>query len=358
MKAAVLNKYATPLDVEELKVDEPRAGEVLIRTGAASICHSDVTVADVFTVLPLPVVMGHESAGVVEAVGPGVDYVKPGDHVVTCLSGFCGHCEYCLTGRPSLCQQRPKRAPDAPPRLSRDGERVNQMEDLGSFAEQLLVHEHALVKIDDDMPLDRACLLGCGAITGLGAVFNTAKVPPGSTVAVVGCGGVGLSIVQGARIGGAIQIVAIDRLPEKLDAALELGATDAINAADVDVVEAVQELIPGGVEYVFEAIGSKATVESAVKLVRIGGTLTIVGVIRHLSFEIAGQDIALERKVQTTMMGSNRFRIDIPKYVQLYKQGRLRLDELVTDRIGLDGVNEGFDALRSGKGLRRVIVFD
>jgi len=358
MKAAVLNKYATPLDVEELKVDEPRAGEVLIRTGAASICHSDVTVADVFTVLPLPVVMGHESAGVVEAVGPGVDYVKPGDHVVTCLSGFCGHCEYCLTGRPSLCQERPKRAPDAPPRLSRDGERVNQMEDLGSFAEQLLVHEHALVKIDDDMPLDRACLLGCGAITGLGAVFNTAKVPPGSTVAVVGCGGVGLSIVQGARIGGAIQIVAIDQLPEKLDAALELGATDAINAADVDVVEAVQELIPGGVEYVFEAIGSKATVESAVKLVRIGGTLTIVGVIRHLSFEIAGQDIALERKVQTTMMGSNRFRIDIPKYVQLYKQGRLRLDELVTDRIGLDGVNEGFDALRSGKGLRRVIVFD
>ncbi len=359
MKAAILNAYGDPLTIEEVEIDAPEPREVLVRTVAASVCHSDVTVADLYTVFPVPMVMGHESAGIIEAVGSQVTYVQPGDHVVTCLSLFCGQCEWCVSGRPSLCQHHGvTREAASPARISRRGAPVHQMSEIGSFAEQLLVHENAVVKIDPAMPLDRAAMLGCGVTTGLGSVFNTAEVKPLSTVAVIGCGGVGLSIVQGARLAGALHIVAIDRVASKLAAASGFGATETIDASAGDFVEAMRELFPEGVDHVFEAVGRKDTVEDGTRLLKMGGTLTIVGMIRHLTFDIRGADIALERRIQTTMMGSNRFRVDIPRYVELYLQGRLRLDELVTSRIALTDVNAAFDALRSGEGLRQVMTFE
>ena len=227
MKAAVLHEQKKPLEIEDVQISEPGPREVLIRTAAAGVCHSDLHFQTGAYTYPMPTVLGHESAGVVEEVGSEVSYVSPGDHVITCLSAFCGHCRYCTTGRPALCDgAETRRAPGAPPRLSKGGEPVHQFLNLSSFAEQMLVHEHAIVKIREDMPLDRACLIGCGVTTGLGAVMNTAKVEPGSTVVVIGCGGVGLAAVQGAAIAGAGRIIAVDMTPAKLELAQKVGAAD------------------------------------------------------------------------------------------------------------------------------------
>jgi S-(hydroxymethyl)glutathione dehydrogenase / alcohol dehydrogenase len=249
MRAAVLESIPGHLSILDVTVNKPGPGEVLVRTAAAGLCHSDLHFMEGLYPHPVPSVLGHESAGVVEAVGEGVTYVQAGDHVITCLSAYCGGCEYCLTGRLSICNNRTaiERPPGTGSRLSLAGEHVHQFMRLSSFAEQMLVHEHALVKIDKDMPLDRAALIGCGVTTGVGAVFRTAAIEPGSTVAVIGCGGVGLNCIQGARIAGAGRIIAIDLNASKLEMAQEFGATDVINANDVDAVAAVKELTKGGV---------------------------------------------------------------------------------------------------------------
>jgi S-(hydroxymethyl)glutathione dehydrogenase/alcohol dehydrogenase len=360
MKAAVLREVKKPLSIEEVEVGKPGPREVLMRTSAAGICHSDLHFQTGAYLYPMPAVLGHESAGVVEAVGSEVRYVKPGDHVITCLSVFCGECEYCLGGRPSLCLKADlRRGPGEPPRLSQRGQVVHQFLDLSSYAEQMLVHEHALVKIREDMPLDRAALIGCGVTTGLGAVFRTAAVEVGSTVAVIGCGGVGLSAVQGGAIAGASRVVAVDTNPSKLELARRFGATDTVNPADGDPVAQVRELTGGGVDYSFEAIGLKATTEQSFQMLKNGGTATVIGMIPiGTRIELHGVDFLFEKKIQGCNMGSNRFRTDMPKYVDFYLSGKLNLDDLLSRRLSLAEVNEGFAALERGEVARSVIVFD
>jgi len=360
MKAAVLKKIPGELEIEDVGIDKPGPREVLIKTSAAGVCHSDLHFLDGKYIYPTPCVLGHESAGVVEAVGEQVTYVSPGDHVITCLSVFCGHCEYCLTGRPALCRSREMTRPgDAPPRLAQDGTAVHQFLSLSSFAEQMLVHEHAIVKIRPEMPLDRAALIGCGVTTGLGAVFNTARIEPGSTVAVIGCGGIGLSCVQGAAIAGAGRIIAVDQIPMKLDLAKKFGATDLVNAADGDPVAQVRELTGGGVHYSFEAIGLKVTTEQSFGMLKAGGTATVIGMIPiGTKIELNGPEFLQEKKIQGCSMGSNRFRVDMPTYVDFYLNGRLNLDDMVSARIALDDVNAAMDELRKGEIARSVIIFD
>ena len=359
MRAAVLRQCPGWLEVADVEVDRPGPREVLVRTAAAGLCHSDLHFLEGKYPAPVPVVMGHESAGVVEAVGEEVTYVKAGDSVITCLSVFCGACEYCLTGRPYLCQSpEVRRGPGQRPRLVERGEQVNQFASLGSFAEAMLLHEHAVVKVTSDMPLDRAALIGCGVTTGLGAVFNTARVPAGASVAVIGCGGIGLACVQGAYLAGAARIIAVDLVPSKLELARRLGATDTVNGSEGDVVAQVQELTGGGVEYSFEAIGLAAAAEQAFNMLRRGGMATVIGMIPpgHL-VQLPGTAFLQSKRIQGSTMGSNRFRVDMPRYVDLYLQGRLKLDEMVSARIKLDEINDGFKALQRADTARSVVVF-
>jgi S-(hydroxymethyl)glutathione dehydrogenase/alcohol dehydrogenase len=359
MRAAILPIIPSELEIGEVIVDKPQRREVLVRTVAAGLCHSDLHFMEGKYTHDTPTVPGHEAAGIVEAVGEDVIELKPGDHVIGCLSIFCGRCEYCLSGRPVLCtRQGLEREAGQPPRLSRNGQPIHQFLRLSAFAEYMLVHENTLVKIREDMPLDRAALIGCAVTTGLGAVFNTAKVPPGSSVAVIGCGGVGLNSVQGAQIAGAGRIIAIDTMPWKLDLARQFGATDLIDATAGDPVAQVMELTGGGVEYSFEAIGLKTTAEQSFAMLRKGGTATIIGMIPEgQKIELEGSEFLDEKKIQGSNMGSNRFRVDMPRYVDLYMSGRLKLDELVSERITLDEINQGFDAMRRGAVTRSVIAF-
>ncbi len=360
MRAALLRQIPGDLTIEDIDIDSPAPHEVLLRTAAAGLCHSDLHFIEGKYPYMTPVVLGHESACIVEAVGDQVTYVQPGDHVITFLSVFCGACDYCLGGRPNLCQSSGGARPmDAPPRLTQDGGPVFQFANLASFAEQMLVHEHAVVKIDPEFPLDRAAILGCGVTTGLGAAMNTAKVRPGDTVAVIGLGGVGVSAVQGAAIAGAQRVIAVDMVPAKLELASKLGATDLVNASEGDPVAQVQALTGSGVHHAIEAIGLKATAEQAFRMTRPGGTATIVGMIPFgTSIEINAFELLVERKLQGCVMGSSNFRVDIPNYIELYKQGRLKLDELVSDHIKLDEVNDAFKRLAGAEVTRSVIMFD
>jgi S-(hydroxymethyl)glutathione dehydrogenase/alcohol dehydrogenase len=358
MKAAVLRAPKQPLSIEDVEISKPGPHEVLVRTVAAGVCHSDLHFQNGSYMYPTPAVLGHESAGVVEQVGAEVRYVQPGDHVITCLSVFCGHCEFCLSGRPALCTKvDTRRRPTDPPRLSKDGKPVWQFLDLSSYAEQMLVHENAIVKITKDMPLDRAALIGCGVTTGVGAVFNTAKVPPGATVAVIGCGGVGLSAVQGAAIAGAGRVIAVDMLDSKLELARKMGATDTVNAKKGDPIAQVKDLTGGGVDYSFEAIGLKVAAEQAFAMLKNGGTATVIGMIPlGQKVELPGVDFLFEKKIQGSSMGSNRFRTDMPKYVDMYLNGKLNLDDMVSKRIKLADVNDAFAALEKGEVARQVIM--
>lgn len=360
MRAAVLHAPRQPMTIEDVTIDTPSRREVLVRVAAAGLCHSDLHFIEGSYPTPVPVVLGHESAGVVEAVGEDVTYLKPGDHVISCLSVFCGHCEFCLCGRPSLCQDTDvKMPPGVARRMTWKGAHLNQFMNLSSFAEQMVVHEHALVKIRDDLPLDLAALIGCGVVTGYGAVVHTAKVEPGSTVAVFGAGGIGLATINAAVIAGAGRIVAVDRDPFKFELARTFGATDVVDASDGDAVEQIRELTGGGVQYAFECIGLKQTAEQSFACLRAGGTATIIGMIPiGTKIELHGFDFLRERRIQGSMMGSNRFRTDMPRLVEFHRQGRLRLAELVSARIPLERINEGFEAMKRGGVARSVIVFD
>ncbi len=360
MKAAVFREVNVPMEVEEVQVSKPAAREVLVRTAAVGVCHSDLHFFNGTYPGALPMVLGHEAAGIVEQVGADVQYVKPGDHVISCLSVFCGHCEHCLTGRMNLCQEpETKRKASEEPRISHDGTALEPFANLGAFAEQMLVHEHALAKIAEDMPLDRAALIGCGVTTGIGAVIHTAKVQPGETVAVIGCGGIGLSCINGAAIAGAGRIIAVDTLPAKLALAQKFGATDLVNAKDENVVGKVMELTSGGVHHAFEAIGLKAAAEQAFQMLRHGGMATIIGMIPPGEMiAMHGVDFLFEKKIQGSFMGSNRFRVDMPRFVEFYMRGKLHLDEMVSSRIQLAEVNDALAALETGEGARSVILFD
>jgi S-(hydroxymethyl)glutathione dehydrogenase/alcohol dehydrogenase len=360
MKAAVLHAPRQPMTIEEVGIEKPKSREVLVRTRAAGLCHSDLHFIEGSYPTPVPVVLGHESAGVVEAVGEDVTAFAPGDHVIGCLSVFCGHCEFCLSGRPSICQTpEVKMPPGVARRLSWRGQQLNQFLNLSSFAEQMLVHEHALVKVREDMPLDLAALIGCSIVTGYGAVVHTAKVEPGSTVAVFGAGGIGLATVNAAAIAGAGRIIAIDKNPFKLELARVFGATDVIDATAGETVKRVRDLSGGGAHYSFECIGLKETAEQSFVALRTGGTATLIGMIPvGVKIELHGVEFLRERRIQGCMMGSNRFRIDMPRLVEFYMQGRLKLREMVSARIPLAQINEGFAALKAGGVARSVIVFE
>lgn len=357
MRAAVLTEVNQPLEILELQVDRPGPREVLIRTVAAGVCHSDLHFQDGKYPCACPIVLGHEGAGVVEAVGADVRYVQPGDHVITCVSMSCGECRQCMRGRPQLCAHEGLVRTEADgPRLTRNGDLVHQFMELSCYAEQMLVHEKAVVKITKDLPLEKAALLGCSVTTGVGAVQNTAKVRPGDTVAVVGCGGIGLNAIQGARLAGAERIIAVDRLADKLALATEFGATDTVNASDVDVVMAIHEMTGGGVDHSIEAVGLKQTAEDCFRMLCPGGTATVIGMIPiGTTIELQGVELLGEKKLQGSAMGSTRFRIDMPMYANLYLQGRLKLDELVSRWLTLDQINDGFEALRTGEVARSVI---
>ena len=360
MKAAVLREVRTPLQIEDVQINKPGPHEVLIRTAAAGVCHSDLHFIEGLYPHPLPAVLGHESAGVVEMVGSEVRTVKVGDHVITCLSAFCGHCDQCLTGHMSLCQSpETKRGPDDEPRLSSAAGPMLQYLNLSSFAEQMLIHEHACVAVRKDMPLDRAALIGCGVMTGVGAVFHTAAVRPGETVAVIGCGGIGLAAINGAAIAGAGRIIAIDMSKSKDNMARHFGATDFICAAETDPVKEVLEMTKGGVHYSFEAVGLKKTTEQAFNMLRRGGTATIIGMIPvGQMVELPGPAFLGEKKIQGSAMGSNHFPVDMPRLVDMYMSGKLKLDDMISRRVKLAEVNDAFAEMKRGEIARSVIVFD
>ena len=359
MKAAVLHNVGGPLVIEDVKLDKPWPHEVIVRTFGCGVCHSDLHFIDGHYGVDFPVVLGHEASGIVESVGSDVDYVQPGDHVIACMSVFCGDCNYCSSGRPYLCVDPSVRRKESDnSRIRFNGERITQLYELGAFAEKMLVHESALVKIREDMPLDRAALIGCAVTTGFGAVANTAKVPYGATVAVVGCGGVGLSAVNGASIIGASQIIALDVSEDKLDLARQVGATHTIDASDSDPVEAVLELSNGGVEFSFEALGKKETAEQCFEMLSPGGVATVVGMVPEgQKVEVLGSELLSEKTLQGSNMGSNQFRIDMPYYVDLYLEGKLKLDLIREKNIQLESINEAFDALRIGASGRRTVIF-
>lgn len=361
MKAAVLIEAGKPLQIEQVNIANPGPHEVLIRTAACGLCHSDLHFIEGTYPHPLPAIPGHEAAGIVESVGSEVRTIKVGDAVVTCLSAFCGHCEYCVTGRMSLCLGgETRRKPGEAPRLTRpDGSTVNQMLNLSAYAEMMLVHEHACVAINPEMPLDRASVIGCAVTTGAGTIFNACKVTPGETVAVIGCGGVGLATINAAKIAGAGRIIAADPIPEKRALAMKLGATDTIDAMADDAAAQIQELSKGGVDHAIEAVGRPASGDLAVKSLKRGGTATILGMM-PLSHQVglSAMDLLSGKKLQGAIMGGNRFPVDIPRLVDFYMRGLLDLDSIISETIPLERINEGFDQMKRGDAARSVIVFD
>lgn len=361
IKAAVYRERSKPLTIENIELAEPGPDEVLVKTVACGVCHSDLHALHGAIPSPAPAVFGHEPAGIVQAIGSRVRNVEPGDHVIACTSISCGSCLQCTVGRPHLCTDRAacQRGPDEAPRLSQNGEEISQFADLSAFAEAMLLHRTAVVKIDDDIPLDRAALVGCAVTTGVGAALNTAKVAPGSSVVVFGAGGVGISIMQGARIAGARKIIAVDLNDDKLKNALQFGATDTLNGADGDTVKAIKKMTKGGADYAFEAVGIPALLEQAFYCLSPHGTAVCVGAIPvgdKVSFNAA--HFFQEKRIIGCMMGSNRFTIDAPRYLELYRQGRLNLDDMVTRHEPLDRITDAFNAMEAGEVTRTVLAFD
>lgn len=360
-KAAILETPGKGLVIGDIKLADPMPHEVLIDTKACGLCHSDLHFIDGAYPHPLPCVPGHEAAGVVRAVGSEVKTVKPGDHVVTCLSAFCGHCEFCVTGRMALCLGADTRRGkgDAPRMALANGDPVNQMLNLSALSEQMLIHENACVAIDKDMPFDRAAVIGCAVTTGAGTIFNACKVTPGETVLVVGCGGVGLAAINAARIAGAGKVIAADPLPEKRKLAEVLGATHTVDALAADAAKQIMEISSGGVDWGIEAVGRQAAADLAVAALRRGGTAVILGMMPlDCKVGLSAMDLLSGKKLMGAIMGMNHFPVDLPRLVDFYMRGLLDLDTIIAERISLDQVNAGFDKMREGHHARSVVVFD
>ncbi len=363
VRAAALFDQPGNLRVVDIDVDAPGDHEVVVRTSACGLCHSDLHAMNGDVPAPGPSVLGHEAAGVVEAVGVAVTTVAPGDHVVGCFTRACGTCPPCGRGETWLCQLRDKpplaRADDAPSRLSMEGRPVGQFLGVGGFADTLLLHESGVVRIPKALPLDTASLLGCGVLTGYGTVVNRARVRPGESVVVVGCGGVGLSAIQTAAIVGASPIIAIDIHDHALDLARQLGATVTINSSDEGAVKLVRTLTQEGADHVIEAIGFPGTMQEAIEMVRPAGTAYLIGIapIPAMLELSAFKLVWFNRGVQGVFMGANNFRRDIPALANLALAGKFDLDHLLTERLALDDIGAGFDTMRSGSLGRSVVVF-
>jgi S-(hydroxymethyl)glutathione dehydrogenase/alcohol dehydrogenase len=350
------------LAIEELSLLPPRKGEVRVRYAASGVCHSDLHYIKGDRLHPMPVVLGHEGAGVVEEVGPGVTQAQPGDHVILSLVPACGQCSYCVRGQPNLCSVRYRlrgTLPDGTTRLRKGNDEIKHFGGVSSFAEYGIVAETSLVKIAPDMPLDKAALVGCCVTTGVGAALWTARVEPGSSVAVIGCGGVGLNVIQGAALAGAERIMAIDVVPSKLEYAEVFGATHTINAQETDPVQAVRDLTAGeGADYAFEVIGLTQTAQQALLCTRRGGKAVIVGVIPH------GQQLSIDpdflhqdRMLLGCTYGSANIRAAMPKLMDLYMAKKLKLDELVSRTYRLEEINTAFAALEQGEVARSILQY-
>jgi S-(hydroxymethyl)glutathione dehydrogenase / alcohol dehydrogenase len=363
IKAAVLYDYGQPMVVEEVQLDEPQANEVLVKMAASGVCRSDLHVIKGEWTPPLPIVLGHEAAGTVEAVGPNVTSVKPGDPIIISFAPNCGHCFYCTTGKPHLCATMRREPagmlPGGTARLHKDGRPLHHFARTASFAEYAVIHESGAIPLGPDVPVELAALVGCAVTTGVGAVLNTARVEPGSTVVVVGCGGVGLNVIQGARLVNASRIIAVDVSVEKLEFAERFGATDTIDAREEDVPKTVRRLTGSGADYAFEALGSAPTIRAAFDSIRPGGTAVVVGMAP------TGEEAAIdaymlayqEKTLKGCFYGSARTRVDMPMLAALAHTGKLDLDALVTRRYPLEEINEAFDALDRGGVGRGLIVF-
>ena len=355
-------EHNKPVVVEQISIDAPKRGEVTVKLGACGVCHSDLSAINGTIALPLPLVLGHEGAGVVEEVGEGVTDLAPGDHVIFSFIYMCGKCRFCVAGRPVLCLEQGKalttplegttRARDA------NGAPLGIFSGCGAMAEYACVSAENLIKIDPKIPLDCAALVGCGVTTGVGAVFNTAKVEPGSSVAVFGCGGVGLSVIQGALIAGARRIIAIDTLAPKLEMARKFGATETILFGE-DPVKEVKKITAGGPDYAFECVGSGELAATAYRAIRRGGLAVVVGVAKPSdSTAIRTMTLPFEEKTITgSYFGSCVPRVDFPRMLALYMAGRLKLEELITRRYPIAEAPQAFADLQAGKNARGVIVF-
>jgi alcohol dehydrogenase len=371
IRAAVLNRMGAPtpyaeskpLSIAEVDLDPPGPGEVLVKIAAAGLCHSDLSVIDGNRPRPMPMVLGHEAAGVVEELGPGVDDLVVGDHVVLVFVPSCGHCVPCAEGRPALCE--PGAAANAAgtllsgaKRIHCDGVEVNHHIGCSAFAEYATVSRRSLVNIDRELPLDEAALFGCAVMTGVGAVINTARVQAGSSVAVIGLGGVGLATLLGAVAAGARRVVAIDLSDDKLGLARQLGATDTFNAGASDAVEAIRAATNGGVEYAFEMAGSVRAMELAYTITRRGGTTVTAGLPPPThTFNLPQVNlVAEERTVKGSYIGTCVPARDIPRYVELYRRGRLPVDRLMSSHLKLYDINLGFDLLHEGKAVRQIVT--
>jgi S-(hydroxymethyl)glutathione dehydrogenase / alcohol dehydrogenase len=364
MKAAILYETKQPLRVEEVELDPPGNGEVLVKVAAAGVCHSDYHFMNGDLPITLPCVLGHEGAGVVEEVGPGVSAVKPGDHVVMLFRASCGRCEFCQRGRPALCAlagtlRNTGRMPDGTSRLHHEGGEMHHFLGVSCFAERTVVPEQGVVKIRSDASLEVAALMGCSVMTGIGAVMNTARVEPGASVLVIGAGGVGLNVVMGAALVGANPIIVADLLDFKLDLAKSFGATHTVNAKDQDTLEAVRALTGGeGVDYSFEVIGNSRTTTTAYQAVRRGGTAVAVG-IPPFGTEMtinAGELVYQEKTLKGSYYGTSHPQSDMPRLIDLYMAGRLPLDRLISRSYPLEKVNEAYAALLTGEVARSILV--
>jgi S-(hydroxymethyl)glutathione dehydrogenase/alcohol dehydrogenase len=363
-KAAVCRELNKPVVVETISVDSPKRGEVMVKLAACGVCHSDLSATNGTIPLPPPLVLGHEGAGEVVEVGEGVTGFAVGDHVVTSFIYMCGKCSFCAAGRPVLCLEQGKALvtpPEGTPRAKdAGGKPLNVFCGCGVMAEYATLSTDNVVKIDPKIPLDRAALVGCAVTTGVGAVFNTARVEPGATVAVFGCGGVGLNAIQGAAIAGAEKILAVDTMASKLEIARKFGATDTlIITPGQDATKEIKKLTGGGPDYAFECVGSGALAELAYKAIRRGGKAVIVGVARATdAASIKPMGMVFEEKsIMGSYFGSCVPRIDFPRMLQLYMGGKLKLDELITRRYKIDEAPQAFADLESGKNARGVIVF-
>src|SRR3954467_994612 len=363
-RAAICRELNRPVIVEEITVDPPNPGEVTVKLAACGVCHSDLSATNGTLAMPLPLVLGHEAAGEVIEVGPGVDGLKAGDHVVSSFIYMCGECRFCVGGRPVLCIEQGKAITTLPDGTLRTrdakGEPLNIFSGCGVMAEYATMHVDNLVKIDPKIPLDRAALVGCAVTTGVGAVFNTAKVVPGASVAVFGCGGVGLNVIQGARIAGAGRIIAIDSNEAKLDLAKKFGATDVLAAKPgEDASKALKKMTGGGPDYAFECVGNGELAATAYRAIRRGGLAVVVGVAKPGdSTSVRTMTLPFEEKTLTgSYFGSCVPRVDFPRMLALYMGGQLKLDELITRRYKIEEAPAAFDDLASGKNARGVIVF-
>lgn len=366
MKAAVLHNYGEALRIEEVHLEEPHKGEVRVKMKAAGICHSDLHVIDAHLPLPVPIILGHEGSGVVDAVGEDVRDVKVGDHVALNWVPSCGECHYCKIGRPDMCSEASKISLmgtmlDGTTRFSFNDKPVHQFPLTGTFSEYTVVPESAAIPVREDVPFELAALVGCCVITGVGAVTNTAQVEAGSTVAVIGAGGVGFNAIQGAALSGAKQIIAVDLLPEKLEMTKTFGATHTVNADEEDPVSAVLDLTEGlGVDYAFEVIGRPETMAQAYNMTTKTGTAVVVGIaapnenVTINAFSLPSQ----AKTLKGSWLGQGNPAVDYPKLLDLNAAGKLKLEPLVSEFFSLDQVNEGFDQLKSGQNIRGVIRFE